>query len=76
MVWGLSLTTVRIEGHAMLGNDSTLECHFDLQGETLYSVKWYKDGQEFYRFLPRDRNPVQLFPMKGVDVDVSMLQLF
>ncbi|XP_054264849.1 uncharacterized protein LOC128987838 [Macrosteles quadrilineatus] len=70
VVWSLSLTQVRIENHAMMGNFSVLECHYDLQGETLYSVKWYKDGQEFFRFLPRDKHPVQVFPMEGVDVDI------
>ncbi|XP_046666464.1 uncharacterized protein LOC124358214 [Homalodisca vitripennis] len=67
---GLSLTAVRIEGHAILGNHSVLECQFDLQGETLYSVKWYKDGNEFFRYLPRDKPPVQVFPMEGIDVDI------
>lgn len=48
-----------------------LECHYDLDGEALYSVKWYKDGNEFYRYVPRDMPPAQVFPLPGVSVDVS-----
>ena len=33
----------------MLGDKSRLECIFDLEGEILYSVKWYKGGHEFFR---------------------------
>nr|CAD7463162.1 unnamed protein product [Timema tahoe] len=72
--WGreavsLRLVEVRIPVHAVRGQDPRLECHFDLQGEALYSVKWYKDGNEFYRFVPRDMPPAQLFPLPGVAVD-------
>ena len=28
---------------------------FDMEGEELYSVKWYKAGHEFYRYIPGDR---------------------
>ncbi|CAH1969909.1 unnamed protein product [Acanthoscelides obtectus] len=31
--------------------DATLECQFDMGGEELYAVKWYKDDQEFFRPL-------------------------
>lgn len=75
LVRGLILKTVNIGGHASLGSSSTLECLFDLQGERLYSVKWYKDGEEFFRYLPRDRQRVQGFPIYGVSVDVSSRQL-
>ena len=34
----------------MLGEDTAMECFFDLEGEDLYSVKWYKGGKEFFRF--------------------------
>ena len=70
-VWGLRLLEVRIEEHTIRGNNSMLECRYDLQGETLYSVKWYKDGDEFYRYVPRDDPPAQLFPLPGVHVNVS-----
>ena len=33
----------------MLGKHTTMECFFDLEGEELYSVKWYKGGSEFFR---------------------------
>lgn len=68
----LRLTEVRIEQHTVRGNTSQLLCQFDLQGETLYSVKWYKDGNEFFRFLPRDSPPAQIFPLPGVAVDVRL----
>jgi hypothetical protein len=44
-----------------------------LDDEILYSVKWYKDGNEFYRYVPRDMPPAQVFPLPGVTVDVRSL---
>lgn len=49
----------------------TLRCEYDLGGEDLYSVKWYKDGAEFFRFMPGSRPPGRDFPVDGVHVDVN-----
>lgn len=68
--WCLRLVEVRIPMHTVLHQSARLECHYDLEGEALYSVKWYKDGREFYRFVPRDNPPAQLFPLPGVLVDM------
>lgn len=39
--------------------------------EVLYSVKWYKDGEEFYRFVPRAGSPQSSYSFDGIKVDVS-----
>lgn len=67
----LRLTEVRIPNHVIRNNTVRLECHFDMNGESLYSVKWYKDGYEFYRYVPRDHPPAQIFEQNGVYVNVS-----
>ncbi|KAG7187930.1 hypothetical protein KM043_013894 [Ampulex compressa] len=48
----------------------SLKCEYDLEGKELYSVKWYKDGSEFYSFTPGMEPPIITFPVDGVQVDV------
>nr|XP_044249558.1 uncharacterized protein LOC108062690 [Drosophila takahashii] len=69
-VSGLKLTEVRIPKYVIKGSAAQLECLYDLDGEALYSVKWYKDGNEFYRYVPRDMPPAQTFLLPGVSVDL------
>ncbi|XP_044315795.1 uncharacterized protein LOC108047308 isoform X2 [Drosophila rhopaloa] len=69
-VAGLKLTEVRIPKYVVKDSPAQLECLYDLDGEALYSVKWYKDGNEFYRYVPRDMPPAQTFLLPGVIVDL------
>ena len=39
--------------YADLGGDISLACRYELEEDVLYSIKWYRDDQEFYRYLPR-----------------------
>ncbi|KOX81021.1 hypothetical protein WN51_05708 [Melipona quadrifasciata] len=48
-----------------------LRCEYDLGGEELYSVKWYKDGAEFFRFMPSSMPAGRDFSVDGVYVDVN-----
>ena len=58
------------------GSDVTLVCDFDLEGEILYSVKWYKNLVEFYRFLPSNvPNSATAISMNGFTVEVSRLSI-
>ena len=49
----------------------TLTCEYDLQGGNLYSVKWYKDESEFFRYMPDYAPRSQAFPTPDISLDVS-----
>ena len=48
-----------------------LRCDYDLAGEPLYSLKWYKDNIEFYRWMPREVPPTRTFPVPGTEVSLT-----
>ncbi|RWS22648.1 uncharacterized protein B4U80_06810, partial [Leptotrombidium deliense] len=52
------------------GTSIWLHCNFDLEGDELYSVKWYKNYVEFYRYLPSNKpKSGQIFRLNGIYVD-------
>ncbi|XP_035212985.1 uncharacterized protein LOC118186918 [Stegodyphus dumicola] len=53
------------------GESVELICSYELDEDKLYSVKWYKDDIEFYRYVPNDWPPGQFLPLQGVRVDLS-----
>lgn len=67
----LQLVDLKVPPYTIRGQSVRLECHYDLEGEALYSVKWFKDDMEFFRFYPEDDPPAQMFRVHGVHVDVS-----
>ena len=67
----LRMTALQIPQHVVLNETVRMQCNFNLDKELLYSVKWYKDGHEFYRYVPRDVPTVQTFRVPGVNVNVS-----
>lgn len=73
---GLRLTDVHIPRYMDLHQAAILTCNFDLGEGKLYSIKWYKDEFEFFRYMP-DNKPAQIqtFPLHGVNLDVSKMLL-
>lgn len=69
LAWSLRLLSMRVDTHVVIGSSTTLDCVYDLESEALYSVKWYKDGNEFYRYIPNDQPQTQVYPLPGVHVD-------
>lgn len=56
------------------GKPAVIKCMYDLEKEDLYQVKWYRGDREFCRYSPRDVPPLKVFPISGIDVDVSILK--
>lgn len=54
-----------------LGDTITLSCDYDLESVALYTIKWYRNEEEFYRFVPKESPPSRVFVMPHLHVDVS-----
>lgn len=60
------------------GQEHTYRDNYDSENmpnddESLYSVKWYKDNDEFYRYMPKMKPAIQSFKMDGVRVEVCWI---
>ncbi|ODN04720.1 B-cell receptor CD22 [Orchesella cincta] len=51
------------------GDTAILRCQYDLDDDKLYTMKWYKGAQEFFRFTPKESPPIKTFPLFGLEVD-------
>ena len=71
---GIRLLNVDIPPHAIRGQNARLTCKYDLEGDNLYSIKWYRNGHEFYRYIPSDHPQTTIFNGNGINVDVSNIQ--
>ncbi|XP_023323626.1 uncharacterized protein LOC111697752 [Eurytemora carolleeae] len=67
-VLSLRLVSFSVPDHAIQGEDIELICKYDLEGDKLYSVKWYRNGQEFYRYIPTDSPSTVVFKQEGLNI--------
>ena len=69
-VSSLLLNKVTVPPFTLGGEQAKLVCDYDPQEEEVYSVKWYKGGQEIFRFLPSSHdNPITVYPRPGVTIN-------
>ena len=45
---------------AEVGRDVSLICNYQMMGDSLYSIKWYKDDKEFFRYIPRGEEAIKV----------------
>lgn len=71
-VRGLHNLEINVPNAVLVGETVTLECSWHLEDEeALYSVKWYRGREEFYRYIPKELPHTRVFPLPGIEVDVS-----
>ncbi|XP_034942336.1 uncharacterized protein [Chelonus insularis] len=64
--------TVDIPKEAEIGENIDMKCNWEIYGgKSLYTVKWYKDGHEFFRYIPNNHQPIQTFSQAGVKLDTA-----
>ncbi|XP_041975079.1 uncharacterized protein LOC121730199 [Aricia agestis] len=52
-----------------------LTCHFDMAGQKLHSLKWYRDMSEIFRYNPSQTPSIRLFNVSGVMVQGGECQV-
>ncbi|KDR20029.1 hypothetical protein L798_05264, partial [Zootermopsis nevadensis] len=65
----LKLLKVGVPPYILRGEMALLQCQYDLENDRLYSVTWYKDHEEFYRYVPKSHPPQHSYPLEGIKVD-------
>lgn len=56
--------SVTIPSAVKRGDNALLICNYDIENDTLYTVKWYRGRREFYRYTPKENPAGKIF--KGV----------
>lgn len=73
IILGLRDVHIRVPLYIRNGDDALLMCNYNLENDTLYSIKWYKGRREFYRYLPKENPAIKLFPIPGIMVEVNSI---
>ena len=69
----LYMRGLTVPNQLVLGQSASLTCIYDLERSKLYSVKWYKNGEEFFRFMPSMEKQHEVIPVNGITIDVSIV---
>ncbi|XP_077290321.1 uncharacterized protein LOC143914103 [Arctopsyche grandis] len=64
----LKIVGVAVPPLADLREPANLACSYDTGQDALFSVKWYKDDHEFYRYMPMHKPSVLTFPFEGAEL--------
>ncbi|XP_069702051.1 uncharacterized protein [Periplaneta americana] len=65
----LKLLRVGVPSYTLRGDMALLQCQYDMENDRLYSVTWYKDHEEFYRYVPKSNPPQHSYRLEGIKVD-------
>ena len=67
----VEISDLYVPQYVFRGRDVRLACQYRTVGTRVYAVKWFKNKNEFYRFVPQYDPPKKTFHVPGFSVDVS-----
>ncbi|CAG9802641.1 unnamed protein product [Chironomus riparius] len=70
-VSSLGMVHITIPNAIQSGRNAILMCDYELEGDDLYSVKWYKGKREFFRYTAKEIPSIKTFHFPGIQVDVQ-----
>ncbi|XP_047477770.1 nephrin-like [Penaeus indicus] len=68
-VSALQITSIFVPRTARSGDTVRLTCNFELNGDELYSLAWWKDDKMFYTFISKNEPPKAVYNAPGITVD-------
>jgi hypothetical protein len=72
----LQITDFLVPLAAKVGEDRQLSCQYQLgSNETLYFLRWYKDGNEFFRYMPKETPAQRVYNVSGVRIKVKTISI-
>ncbi|XP_063220604.1 uncharacterized protein LOC134530008 [Bacillus rossius redtenbacheri] len=63
---------IRVPEAVRAGDTAKLACDYDLEDSPLYTIKWYRSDEEFYRYVPKESPATKVFPKPGINVDINL----
>lgn len=60
-----------VPSQVTIGSDVVIACYYNLSGKSLDSLKWYREGHEFYGVLLSSDPVIRVLDEIGIQVDVS-----
>ncbi|XP_053211354.1 uncharacterized protein LOC128394996 [Panonychus citri] len=73
LIVAIKLRRFGVPGAVSNGSSVWLHCDYDLEGDSLYSVKWYKNYEEFYGYLPLNSHSEvehKTYYQRGINIDL------
>ncbi|XP_042228807.1 uncharacterized protein LOC121870901 [Homarus americanus] len=70
--WGLRVSGVLVPPAVVSGSSVKLTCHYEYstdRPDPLYSVKWYRDVNQFYEYIPQRDPQVRVYKVPNIHVD-------
>ncbi|XP_066949463.1 cell adhesion molecule 2-like [Macrobrachium rosenbergii] len=65
----IKIVEMRVPSSVMAGDTVHLQCDYDLESDTLYSLTWWREQKQFYQYSPTSGKRKSKYDSHGIEVD-------